>query len=112
MHPLTTQIASCYDALSFSFIWYEVCLEIATCACSTKYHIFLSEGCALLPDNVTHYVIPDPQVAREYLEIFENPHIQGIIFTQTAVHSVSSPEVLKLNVYWMWMLRMIYLCCN
>ncbi|XP_045156829.2 DIS3-like exonuclease 1 [Mercenaria mercenaria] len=46
------------------------------------------EGSSLLPENVTHYVIPDPQTAREYLEIFENPHIQGIIFTQTAVQSI------------------------
>lgn len=42
----------------------------------------------LLPSNVTHYIIPDCQVAREYLEIFEVPEITGIIFTQTAEHSV------------------------
>ncbi|XP_052794965.1 DIS3-like exonuclease 1 [Mya arenaria] len=42
----------------------------------------------LLPKDITHYVIPDPQTAREYLEIFESHHIRGIIFTQTAAHSV------------------------
>lgn len=42
----------------------------------------------LLPSNVTHYIIPDCQIAREYLEIFEVPEINGIIFTQTAEHSV------------------------
>ena len=34
-------------------------------------------------------MIPDPQIARDYLEIFEDPVIRGVIFTQTAVHSVS-----------------------
>ena len=42
-----------------------------------------------LPSTVTHYVIPDPKVVRDYLEIFEIPTIRGMIFTQTAVHSVS-----------------------
>ncbi|XP_071139750.1 DIS3-like exonuclease 1 [Mytilus edulis] len=42
----------------------------------------------LLPSNVTHYIIPDCQVAREYLEVFEAPEIHGIIFTQTAEHCI------------------------
>jgi len=32
--------------------------------------------------------MPDPQTAREFLEIFENHYISGVIFTQTTVHSV------------------------
>ena len=53
----------------------------------------MTESSGLLPKDVTHYVIPDPQIARDYLEIFEDPVIRGIIFTQTAVHSVSCPDM-------------------
>ncbi|KAJ8307659.1 hypothetical protein KUTeg_014786 [Tegillarca granosa] len=42
----------------------------------------------LLPADITHYVIPDCQVARDYLEIFETPEITGIIFLQTVAHSI------------------------
>ncbi|KAK6178827.1 hypothetical protein SNE40_011323 [Patella caerulea] len=41
-----------------------------------------------LSNESTHYIIPDCQVARDYLEILETPDIKGIVFTQTAVHSV------------------------
>ena len=51
--------------------------------------LIISDDRDLLPSNVTHYIIPDCQIAREYLEIFEVPEINGIIFTQTAEHSVS-----------------------
>ena len=53
-----------------------------------EFFVFV-ENSGLLSKDVTHYVIPDPQVARDYLEIFEDPSVRGVIFTQTAVHSVS-----------------------
>lgn len=45
-------------------------------------------GLGLLPADVNHYLIPDCQVAREFLEVLENPVVTGIIFLQTVVHSV------------------------
>lgn len=45
-------------------------------------------GLSLLPADVNHYLIPDCQVAREFLEVLENPVVTGIIFLQTVVHSV------------------------
>ncbi|XP_060081062.1 DIS3-like exonuclease 1 [Ylistrum balloti] len=42
----------------------------------------------LLPADVTHYLVPDCQVAREYLEVLEIPQLTGIIFLQTVAHSV------------------------
>lgn len=50
---------------------------------------FNTDELDLLPPNLTHYLVPDCQIAREYLEILETPEIHGIIFTQTAEHSVS-----------------------
>ena len=45
-------------------------------------------GLSLLPAHVNHYLVPDCQVAREFLEVLENPVVTGIIFFQTVVHSV------------------------
>ncbi|XP_062570855.1 DIS3-like exonuclease 1 [Saccostrea cucullata] len=45
-------------------------------------------GLSLLPADTNHYLVPDCQVAREFLEILENPVVTGIIFLQTVVHSV------------------------
>lgn len=45
-------------------------------------------GLGLLPADVNHYLVPDCQVAREFLEVLENPVVTGIIFLQTVVHSV------------------------
>lgn len=45
-------------------------------------------GLGLLPADVNHYLIPDCQVAREFLEVLENSVVTGIIFLQTVVHSV------------------------
>lgn len=42
----------------------------------------------LLPVDVSHYVIPDCQIARDYLEIWEMPDIRGIIFPQTVYNSI------------------------
>ncbi|KAK3090437.1 hypothetical protein FSP39_011852 [Pinctada imbricata] len=42
----------------------------------------------LLSAESNHYLVPDCQVAREYLEILQHPLITGIIFLQTTVHSV------------------------
>ncbi|ESO87500.1 hypothetical protein LOTGIDRAFT_127673 [Lottia gigantea] len=41
-----------------------------------------------LSTDTTHYIVPDCQIARDYLEILETPEVTGIIFTQTAVNSV------------------------
>lgn len=38
-----------------------------------------------LSSSLTHYVVPDCQVTRLFLEIFENAEIQGVIFLQTVV---------------------------
>lgn len=42
----------------------------------------------LLPIDVSHYVIPGCQIARDYMEIWEMPDIRGIIFPQTVYNSV------------------------
>ena len=49
-------------------------------------------GKTLLAKDVTHYLVPDCQLACEYLEILEFPEIQGIIFMQTVTHSVSTHD--------------------
>lgn len=46
-------------------------------------------GKGLLPADINHYLVPDCRVAREFLEVLENPVVTGIIFLQTVVHSVS-----------------------
>nr|XP_002736854.1 PREDICTED: DIS3-like exonuclease 1-like [Saccoglossus kowalevskii] len=46
-----------------------------------------SDGKTLLP-MATHYIVPDCQVTRDYLEILELPEITGILFLQTVLHSV------------------------
>ncbi|XP_070541854.1 DIS3-like exonuclease 1 isoform X2 [Ptychodera flava] len=56
----------------------ELCL--AECA-QTK-------GVGRLPAGLTHYVVPDCQAARDFLEILELPEICGILFLQTVLHSV------------------------
>ncbi|XP_048763599.2 DIS3-like exonuclease 1 [Ostrea edulis] len=45
-------------------------------------------GMGLLPADINHYLVPDCRVAREFLEVLENPVVTGIIFLQTVVHSV------------------------
>ena len=42
----------------------------------------------LLPDNVTHYIIPFVDVAGHYMEVLELPDITGIIFLQTVVNAI------------------------
>ena len=49
--------------------------------------MFISD--ALLPKEANHYIVPDCQVAKDYLELFELSDIQGVVFTQTAAHCVS-----------------------
>lgn len=44
---------------------------------------------SMLPENVTHYLVPDCSVARDYLEIFEAEEMKGIIFMRTVTLSVS-----------------------
>ncbi|KAK3604725.1 hypothetical protein CHS0354_018965 [Potamilus streckersoni] len=55
-----------------------------------------TEELHLLPREVTHYLMPDPAVARDYLEILEESSFTGIIFTQTTVHSVQHEGSRKL----------------
>ena len=38
-----------------------------------------------LSSDASHYVIPDAQVLADYLEVFEQPNITGIILSQTAL---------------------------
>ena len=42
----------------------------------------------LLPENVTHYLIPFVDVAGHYMEILELSDITGIIFLQTVVNAI------------------------
>jgi hypothetical protein len=42
-----------------------------------------------LPPDVTHYLIPDGTVAKDFLEMLEFPEIRGIIFMQTVANYVS-----------------------
>ncbi|XP_069078997.1 DIS3-like exonuclease 1 [Pleurodeles waltl] len=41
-----------------------------------------------LPEDLTHYVVPDWMVVQDYLEILEMPELRGLIFTQTACQAV------------------------
>ncbi|CAH3034176.1 unnamed protein product, partial [Pocillopora meandrina] len=38
--------------------------------------------------SLTHYVVPDCQVSRLFLEIFESAELQGVIFFETVVNYV------------------------
>uniref|UniRef100_A0A674AUG9 DIS3-like exonuclease 1 n=1 Tax=Salmo trutta TaxID=8032 RepID=A0A674AUG9_SALTR len=42
----------------------------------------------VLSGEVTHYVMPDAGVARDFMEILEFREIQGIVFTQTACQAI------------------------
>ena len=42
----------------------------------------------LLPENVTHYLIPFVDVAGHYMEVLELSDITGIIFLQTVVNAI------------------------
>ncbi|XP_029646504.1 DIS3-like exonuclease 1 [Octopus sinensis] len=46
------------------------------------------ENDVFLSLDVSHYVVLDSQICRDYLEIWETPEIKGIIFPQTIVNSV------------------------
>ena len=54
--------------------------------CNVKEHEQSSNG--LLPQNVTHYLIPFVDVAGHYMEVLELPEITGIIFLQTVVNAI------------------------
>ncbi|XP_013378724.1 DIS3-like exonuclease 1 [Lingula anatina] len=43
-----------------------------------------------LAQDVIHYMVPDADVARDYLEILEMPEFRGIVFMQTVVNNVQS----------------------
>lgn len=42
----------------------------------------------VLSSDVTHYVVPDVGVVRDFLEILEFRELQGIVLTQTAYQTV------------------------
>ncbi|XP_066557335.1 DIS3-like exonuclease 1 [Amia ocellicauda] len=42
----------------------------------------------VLPGDVTHYVVPDVGVVRDFLEVLEFAELRGIVFMQTACQSV------------------------
>lgn len=42
----------------------------------------------MLSSDVTHYVVPDVGVVRDFLEILEFRELQGIVLTQTAYQTV------------------------
>ncbi|XP_062845644.1 DIS3-like exonuclease 1 [Trichomycterus rosablanca] len=44
----------------------------------------------LLSEDVTHYVVPDAGVVRDFLEILEFREFHGIVFTQTACQAAQS----------------------
>ena len=43
---------------------------------------------SVLPDNVTHYLVPDTEVVSKYMEILEMEDITGVIFAQTVVNNI------------------------
>ncbi|XP_031571497.1 DIS3-like exonuclease 1 [Actinia tenebrosa] len=43
-------------------------------------------GEVLLSSDLTHYVVPDIEVTSSFLELFEFPEIQGVIFFQTVIN--------------------------
>lgn len=42
----------------------------------------------VLPEDLTHYVVPDAGVVVDYLEILELRELQGVVFTQTACQAL------------------------
>uniref|UniRef100_A0A8C9VND5 DIS3-like exonuclease 1 n=1 Tax=Scleropages formosus TaxID=113540 RepID=A0A8C9VND5_SCLFO len=42
----------------------------------------------VLPGDITHYVVPDAGVVRDFLEVLEFQELRGIVFTQTACQVV------------------------
>lgn len=51
-----------------------------------------------LSSLLTHYVVPDCQVSKDFLEIFESLDIQGVIFFQTVVNFVQHQGGRKLHI--------------
>ncbi|XP_067057370.1 DIS3-like exonuclease 1 [Acropora muricata] len=51
----------------------------------------------ILSSSLTHYVVPDCQVSKVFLEIFESLDIQGVIFLQTVVNFVEHQGGRKLS---------------
>ncbi|CAH3034180.1 unnamed protein product, partial [Pocillopora meandrina] len=51
----------------------------------------------LLCKSLTHYVVPDCQVSRLFLEILESAELQGIIFFETVVNYVQHQGGRKLQ---------------
>ncbi|KAJ7994576.1 hypothetical protein DPEC_G00250900, partial [Dallia pectoralis] len=61
--------------------------ELVPCNSSLCQAQCANEG-KVLSGDVTHYVVPDAGVARDFMEILEFREIQGLVFTQTACQVV------------------------
>ncbi|XP_034143266.1 DIS3-like exonuclease 1 isoform X2 [Esox lucius] len=61
--------------------------ELVPCYSSLCQAECANEGKVLSAD-VTHYVVPDAGVTRDFMEILEFREIQGLVFTQTACQAV------------------------
>ena len=48
---------------------------------------------SLLPDSVTHYLVPDTDVVSKYMEILEMEEITGVIFAQTVVNNIQQSSL-------------------
>jgi hypothetical protein len=42
----------------------------------------------LLPGDVTHYLVPMLDVARDFIDVLESRDLRGMIFLQTVVNAV------------------------
>lgn len=51
----------------------------------------------MLPREATHYIVPDCKVSKDFLELFEQPEVQGVVFTQTAANCVQYEGSRKLS---------------
>ena len=65
----------------------DVCFE----DCSHKTETESKQS--VLPNDVTHYLIPFTDVASKYMEILEFADISGVIFPQTVVNSIQQSSL-------------------
>jgi len=47
----------------------------------------ISKG-GLLPEDVTHYLVPMMDVARDFVDVLDCKDLQGMIFLQTVINAV------------------------
>lgn len=51
----------------------------------------------LLSGDVTHYVVPDAGVVRDFLEVLEFRELSGVVFTQTACQALQNTRGRRYN---------------